>query len=94
MESFIFSKLANECLHNIKIPLHPHESIFIHLIKTPDNSYVKTILYSDDYESEIHNQYYIDTEYLFFRFLIETDNIIEIKLILEYDREQETFIHV
>jgi hypothetical protein len=89
MESYIFSRF---CLpEKIVIPLLPYEELSIHLIKTPYHESIKMILYGEDSEQEIHKQSYIDMEYLFFQFLVETSELVEIHLILNYDREQEKF---
>ena len=96
MESYIFSRI-HKCLpEKINIPLESNEELSIQLIKTTTTEYAKIILYNEDGEDEINNTHrcYIDIDYLFFLFCIETSDIAEINLILEYDREQESFIHI
>jgi hypothetical protein len=96
MESYIFSRLYRCLPEKINVPLQSNEELCIHLIKTPETEYVKLILTSGDGEHEITNTHpcYIDIDYLFFVFCIETSDMEEIHLTLEYDREQEMFIHV
>jgi hypothetical protein len=96
MESYIFSRLYKWIPEKINVPLRPNEELSIQLIKTPNTEYAKIILYSEDGENEITKTHpcYIDIDYLFFLFCIETSDIEQIHLILEYDREQESFIHV
>ena len=89
MESYIFSRFSLP--EKIVIPLLPYEELTIHLIKTPCNERIKMILYDEDSEQEIYNQPYVDMEYLFFQFLVETSELVEMHLILNYDREQEKF---
>ena len=96
MESYIFSRLYKCLPEKINIPLRPNEELSIQLIKTPNTEYAKLILYSGDGEHEITNTHpcYMDIDYLFLCFCIETSDIDHIHLILEYDREQEMFIYV
>jgi len=96
MESYIFSRLYKCLPEKINVPLRPNEELSIHLIKTTETEYAKLLLYSEDGEHEISktHPYYIDIDYLFFLFCIETLGVEQIYLILEYDREQETFIHI
>lgn len=97
MESYVFSKLSKECFREkINIPLASNEELSIHLIKTPFTEYAKTIITSDDGENEIYHSHpcYVNIDYLFLWFLVETANMVEMHLVLDYDREQETFIHI
>ena len=96
MESYIFSRLHKWLPEKINVPLRPNEELSIQLIKTPINEYAKIILYGVDGVHEINNTHpcYIDIDYLFFMFCIETSDIMQINIILEYDREQEMFIHI
>lgn len=97
MESYVFSRLVKECLQEkIHIPLQPNEELSLHLIKK-NKVYSKLFVYTHDSEEEIkptHLYYVDDIEYLFLWFHIESINIIELCLILDYDRENETFIHI
>jgi hypothetical protein len=97
MEDYIFSKIAKECLQDkLYIPLQPREELSIHFIKN-NKVYFQVILYKEDTEyilSYDHPYYHEEwLEYLYLFFQIETENIIQMHLILDYDREQETFIH-
>ena len=93
MEANVFSNLLQEC---IDIPLQTDEELSIHFIKMSNTIMCKVILYTKDGECILgpsHNYYdegYI--EYLFLLFEIETMNMIELKLIMDYDREQQKFI--
>jgi hypothetical protein len=96
MEEYIFSNIAKECLQTkINIPLKPREELSIHFIKN-NKVYFQVILYQEDTESILTSTHpYYDEEWLEYLFLmlqIETDNLIYIHLVLDYDREQETFI--
>jgi hypothetical protein len=95
MEEYIFSNIAKECLQNkIIIPLQPKEELSVHFIKN-NKVYFQVILYQEDTEtilSSTHPYYDEWFEYLFLIFQIETNNLIQLHLVLDYDREQETFI--
>ena len=95
MEARVFSNILQEC---IDIPLQPTEELSIHFNKTLNNVYYKVMLYSKDGERilEPSHTYYDEgyLEYLFILFQLETMNIIEITLIMDYDREQQKFILV
>jgi len=93
MEAHIFSNLHQEC---IDIPLQPNEELSIHFIKMSNIIQCKVILYTKDGECilgpshKYYNEGYI--EYLFLLFELETLNLIQLKLIMDYDREQQKFI--
>ena len=93
MEAHVFSNLLQEC---IDIPLQSDEELSIHFIKMSNHIEYKVILYSKDGETILgptHNYYdegYI--EYLFLLFELETMNVIELKLIMDYDREHHKFV--
>jgi hypothetical protein len=93
MESHIFSKLLQEC---IDIPLQPNEELSIHFSKTSHSVDCKLILYSQDGETilEPSHMYYDEgyIEYLFLLFQLETLNIIQLTIIMDYDREQQKFV--
>ena len=93
MESHIFSKLLQEC---IDIPLQPNEELSIHFSKTLNNVCCKVILYRHDGETILEPSHiYYDkgyVEYLFLLFQLETINLIELSLIMDYDREQQKFV--
>jgi hypothetical protein len=95
MESHIFSKINQEC---IDIPLQPNEELSIHFIKTLHHICCRVILYSKDGECILQpsHRYYDEgyIEYLFLLFQLETTNLIELKLVMDYDREQQQFILV
>jgi len=93
MENHIFSNLLQEC---IDIPLQPNEELSIHFNKTANHVECKVLLYmnDDEYVLEPSHRYYNEEyiEYLFLLFRLETLNLIEIKLIMDYDREQQKFV--
>ena len=93
MESSIFSTLHHEC---IDIPLQHTEELSIHFSKKIHNVNCKVILYSKDGEIILNSSHsYYDKgyiEYLLLLFELETENLIELTLIMDYDREQQKFI--
>ena len=97
MEETIYKKIAKKCLVDpVIIPLKSHEELCIHFIKENNKVYFNVILYNGD--EEIH-QYLFDTYYdemlygyMFIIFQINTKNISDIRITMQYDREQETFI--
>jgi len=95
MEYHIFSNLHQECIY---IPLQPNEEISIHFIKALSDVSCKVILYDNDREQILQppHLYYDEgyIEYLFLLFQLETTNLIGLKLVMDYDREQQKFILV
>jgi hypothetical protein len=93
MEAYVFSKLHQEC---IDIPLQPNEELSIHFSKTSNTVNYKVLLYSENGETilEPSHIYYDEgyMEYLFLLFQLETMNIIEFTLIIDYEREKHKFI--
>ena len=93
MEDHVFSNLLQEC---IDIPLQPNEELSIHFSKTSTNVECKVILYRQDSETILTSPHlYYDEryiEYLLLLFELETINLIELTLIMDYDREQQKFV--
>jgi hypothetical protein len=93
MEDYVYSKLLQEC---IDIPLQPNQELSIHFTKSYNTVYCKLILYKQDGETilEPSHIYYDEgyIEYLFLLFQIETMNILHLRLIMDYDREQQKFV--
>ena len=97
MEETIYKKIARKCLVDpVVIPLKSHEELCIHFIKENNKAYFNVILHTGDEEIHQHlfDTYYDEMlyEYMFIIFQINTKNISDIYLTLQYDREQETFI--
>ncbi len=93
MEDYVYSKLLQEC---IDIPLQPNQELSIHFSKSLNQVSCKLILYKQDGETilEPSHIYYDEgyIEYLFLLFQIETMNILHLRLIMDYDREQQKFV--
>jgi hypothetical protein len=93
MEAHVFSNMHQEC---IDIKLQPNEELSIHFIKTSTSIDYRMILYTNNGECILtpFHIYYDEgyLEYLFLLFRLETMNMIEFTLIMDYDREQKQFI--